>query len=182
MVQRIQNNFFILTGTSGTGKSSVLESLHRLGYLCNGETTREVLSKQLSVDGPGLPAKNPLLFVQMMLALSIEQFDASTNTDGPVFFDRGIPDLIAYAQRFGVDPSEFELAARTYRYNKTAFIFPPWKDIFVNDSERRGTFEMYAAFHDRLIETYQVLRFDLVEVPMGSVDERTKFILEKICL
>jgi predicted ATPase len=58
-----KNNFFVLAGTSGTGKTSVLDDLRSRSYKCADEAARSVLSEQLEIDGPALPIKNPMLFV-----------------------------------------------------------------------------------------------------------------------
>lgn len=175
-----KSNYFVLTGTPGTGKTTLLQHLRTQGFHGNDEVTREVLSHQLEIDGPGLPSKNPLLFVQMMLERSIEQFESSRAHKGPVFFDRGIPDLVAYAIRFGVDASHFEAMSRHYGYNQTVFICEPWKEIFVNDNERKITFEKSVEFHDLICETYKRLDFKLIKVPKLTPTERVNFILQQV--
>lgn len=57
-----KNNFFVLAGTSGTGKTSVLQHLQSLGYNCSEEAARAVLTEQLASDGPALPNKKIFLF------------------------------------------------------------------------------------------------------------------------
>jgi predicted ATPase len=172
-------NFFILTGTPGTGKTSALKALQNRGFAGVEEPTRQILTEQLAIDGPGLPAKNPLLFIEMMLSHSIAEYEATKSAKGLTYFDRGIPDLIAYAIRFGVEPKQFEEAAQKYFYNQTVFIFPPWKEIFVNDSERKLTFEMSLEFHQLIVETYQRLNFCLVEVPFKPIGMRADFIIQR---
>ncbi len=173
-------NYFILAGTSGTGKTTVLQQLRRNGFICSDEAARAVLSEQLATNGPGLPSNNPLLFIQMMLDRSIEGFENSKRDSKPNFFDRGMPDLVHYAIRFKVDPLQFEEASKKYLYNQNVFIFPPWREIFANDNERRMTFEESIEFHNLLIKTYKSLGYNLIQVPFDTVEARIKFILEKI--
>lgn len=112
-----------------------------------------------------------------MLDRQIRNFTELRSGQDPVFFDRGIPDLIAYAIRFGVDPSNFEIEAASYRYNQMVFIFPPWKAIFVNDELRKISFEKSLEFHESLVEAYERLGYQLIEVPMVSVEMRLDFIV-----
>ncbi len=142
------------------------------------EPARIVLARQLAIDGPALPSKSPLLFVREMLAKASDSYKKAPSKV-PVFFDRGIPDLIAYAIRFEVDSSEFERAAKLFSYNPTVFLFPPWKEIFVNDNERKISFENSLIFHQTLVERYQKLNYDLVEVPFSSIAERAQFIVAR---
>jgi predicted ATPase len=41
--------------------------------------------------------KNPRLFLNLMLSRTVADFRRLSGAPGPVFFDRGIPDLIGYA-------------------------------------------------------------------------------------
>ena len=168
--------YFVLTGTPGTGKTTLIEFLRAHGQHVQTETAREVLAEQKAIDGPGLPSKSPLRFVQMMLERAISKFENSQTLGGPVFFDRGIPDLIAYAERFGVDASEFQQASESYRYSKTVFVLSPWKEIFVNDSERLLTYEASLLFHESLLAAYRRLGYELIEVPFGTLAERADFV------
>lgn len=174
------NHYFILTGAPGTGKTTVLKHLRNLGYQGADEVAREVLSHQLSVDGPALPAKSPKLFIQKMLGSAISKYESGKVSGGPVFFDRGIPDLIAYAVRFDVNPEEFIKAAEKYKYNSSVFIFNPWKEIFVNDNERRLTFEMTVQFHESIVQSYKSLGYKMIVVPNKPVESIAEFILNNI--
>lgn len=166
-----------MAGTSGTGKTSILQQLSLLGYRCSDEAARTVLSNQLTIDGPALPSKNPLLFIQYMLDASLKSFNDSSEEKRICFFDRGLPDLIHYAVRFNVDASIFLAASEKYLYNKKVFLFKPWKEIFVNDNERRMTFEKSIEFHEILIKAYKDCGYELIEVPNLSVNDRVQFIL-----
>ncbi len=180
MEKHRKNNFFILAGTSGTGKTSVLHQLRSLGYSCSEEAARAVLSEELATDGPALPSKNPLLFVERMMERSIKSFEELLQKNENCFFDRGMPDLVHYAIRFNVDISAFKMASEKYRYNKTVFLFTPWKEIFVNDNERRMTFEKSVEFHELLVRTYQDFDYTLIEVPQLPMNSRIEFVLETI--
>jgi predicted ATPase len=178
MIENRKNNFFVLVGTSGTGKSTVLQELNSLGYQCSSEAARSILSEQLAMDGPALPSKNPKLFIEYMLNLSITNFEDSERNEELCFFDRGIPDLVHYAIRFNVDVSLFKTASEKYLYNKRVFLFNPWEEIFINDNERRMTFEKAIEFHEILIRVYNDCGYELLVVPQLEVENRAKFILE----
>jgi predicted ATPase len=175
-----KNNYFVLAGTSGTGKTTVLNHLNSFGYPCSEEAARLVLSKELAEDGPALPSKNPYLFIQSMMDASVKNFTELEMTAGPCFFDRGIPDLIHYATRFSVDPTLFEDASRKYRYNQKVFLFTPWQEIFINDNERRMTFEKSVEFHDLLVKVYQHCDYSVIEVPHLAFEARAQFILQSV--
>ena len=178
MIERRKNNFFVLVGTSGTGKTSVLQELSSLGYPCSSEAARSVLSEQLAINGPALPSKNPKLFIEYMFNLSKKNFEECERNEDLCFFDRGIPDLLHYAIRFNVDVSLLKTASEKYLYNKKVFLFNPWEEIFINDNERRMTFEKAIEFHEILIRVYNECGYELIAVPQVEVKNRAKFILE----
>lgn len=175
-----QKNYYILTGTPGTGKTTLIDALRRSGKVCVNEPARLVLREQLAMDGPALPSKSPELFVQAMLERLVKNYSELKLISETVFFDRGIPDLIAYAVRFGVPPTEFEQASMDYRYNTKVFLLSPWKDIFVNDDLRRLSFEASLEFHASIVEAYEKLGYQLIDVPFASVHERMDFILGSV--
>lgn len=175
-----KRNYFVLAGTSGTGKTSVLEKLHLAGYPCANEAARSVLSEQLAIDGPALPSKDPMLFIKSMLDKNMSDFNELNASPQPCFFDRGMPDLVQYAIRFNVDSALFKEADQNYRYNEKVFLFTPWREIFVNDNERRMTFEKSIEFHDLIIKCYLESGYSLIEVPHLSVESRVQFILNRI--
>ena len=172
---------FIVTGTSGTGKTTLIEHLRKQGHAVFDEPTRLILREQLAVDGPGLPSKDPELFLGLMLDYCVRCFERARVTPPvTVFFDRGIPDIVAYATRFGVDSGPFEAAARQHRYNTCVFVLPPWKDIFVLDDLRRKTFDEYLAFHQLIVAAYEELGYRLIRVPFASIEDRAGFVLNEV--
>lgn len=172
---------FIVTGTSGTGKTTLIEHLRKQGHAVFDEPTRLILREQLAVDGPGLPSKDPELFLGLMLDYCVRCIErARVTSPGTAFFDRGIPDIVAYAMRFGANPGPFEAAARQHRYNTCVFVLPPWKDIFVPDEMRRKTFDDYVAFHQLIVDAYEGLGYKLTRVPFVSVEDRMNFVLNEV--
>jgi predicted ATPase len=99
----------------------------------------------------------------------------------PVFFDRGIPDLIGYCHLIHTDvPDYLQHAVRIYRYNPLVFIAPPWQDIYQHDSERKQGWEEAVDTYTNIAAAYVAAGYQLLEIPKASVAERANFILEHI--
>jgi predicted ATPase len=98
----------------------------------------------------------------------------------PVFFDRGIPDQIGYAELFGLDTSMAKTAAAEHRYNDVVFAFPSWPEIYVTDNQRTMTFKSAQAFGERVRNIYEDLRYTVVVVPRDTVAARSRFIVETL--
>jgi len=61
-----------------------------------------------------------------------------------------------------------------------AFIAPPWREIFGFDAERKQTFQEAEATYEVMRETYSGLGYDLVPLPLGSIQECVRFVLAAI--
>lgn len=131
------NRFFVLTGGPGSGKSSLIEALARLGYSHTVEAGRGIIQDQADIGGLALPWADKRLFA-MMLAWELRSFRIAREHPGTVFFDRGVPDVTGYLRLVGEPvPQHAVKAAKEFRYNRRVFIAPPWKEIFHPDCERR---------------------------------------------
>jgi predicted ATPase len=170
---------FLISGGPGAGKSTLLEALRAAGYSCFDEVSRQLIQEQVAIGSQCLPWVDLDSFAQIALQRMIEQYEqASTGMDEPIsFFDRGIPDIIAYLRVGGlpIDESWYR-AARQYRYESVVFMAPPWEAIYINDSERWQTFAEASALHQALVETYQALAYTVVELPRVSVTDRVTFV------
>lgn len=117
-----------------------------------------------------------------MLSRAVADFRRLGGAPGPVFFDRGIPDLIGYADLFGLDGSDAANAAVVHRYNDLVFVLPSWPEIYVTDRERRMTLEAAKTFGERVRSIYVELGYSVVDVPCDTVVARARFILDTLGL
>lgn len=170
----------VITGAPGTGKTTVLRALER-GVVVVAEPAREIIAEHRAATGEASLDHQPTVFVRRLVTRSVEKYDAVSG-DVVAMFDRGLPDCVAYAHVLGVDSGVALRAAERRRYDDTVFVFPPWEDIYTTDDMRRMRFADAWPFHDRLVEAYEALGYDLVEVPPASVAERVRFIAAKASL
>ena len=174
----LSNHFTVLTGGPGAGKTSVIEALRAAGHRCSPEAGRAIIRQQVEVDGPALPWRDRTLYAELMLSWELRALDVQTEASGPVFFDRGLPDIVGYLRLEGLPvPAHILKAAQNRRYARQVFLFPPWPEIFTGDAERKQTAEVAAATCRVMTETYGELGYELIEVPRADVAERSRFIL-----
>lgn len=176
----IKLNFYFLSGAMGGGKSAVLSRLGDLGIRCVPEPAREILAEQRLIGGMGVPEKNADLFSMLMLSRSIHDFYEHSSVEETVVFDRGIPDMIAYARLFMLDETSYVNAAQEFRYNPTVFFFPAWEEIYRTDSERKMSFEQASAFGAVVRSIDEKSGYRIVEVPRCSLEERVQFLVDRI--
>ncbi len=176
----------VITGGPSTGKTSVIEQLENDGFHCLHEVIRDMTSEEKALGDEIGMASNPIVSVPdpksfnlNILNARINQYrSAQESTRDIVFFDRGIPDVLAYMDCFQQTYGpEFSEPCQTLRYDHI-FIMPPWKEIHVMDSERFESFEESIKIHDCLTRSYANFSYDITLVPKGSVKERVRFILD----
>jgi predicted ATPase len=174
----LNNNYYILTGAMGSGKSTVINELKDKTFTCIKEPAREILAEQRLIDGLGVPDKDPNLFCQLLLSRSIYQYKEMAANNDKIIFDRGIPDCVAYAKYFDLNKAPFISAANTYRYNPSVFFLPAWQEIYVNDEERKMNFDESRDFGEKLKNFYLSLNYQIIEVPKLNPADRVNFIME----
>ena len=169
---------FVLTGGPGSGKSTLIEALERAGYARSVEAGRGVIQDQVAIGGQALPWCDPRAFAELMLCWDMRSYRMAQVRAGPVFFDRGVPDVVGYLRLVGLPvPKHMETAAETFRYNRRAFVAPPWPDIFRQDRERKQSLGEAVRTYEAMVTTYRGYGYELVELPRASVAERVRFVL-----
>ena len=175
-----KNNYFILTGPPGAGKSSILNLLKEKGVLVIEEPARQIIAEQRLIEGKGLYDKNKHLFLELMLSRAIYTYKQMLESTNIVVFDRGIPDLIGYAQLFGIDHSIIANAAQYFRYNTKVLFAPFWSEIYVNDDERKMTAKEANEFGSIIKQGFLELSYQTIDIPLDSISSRVDFIVHEI--
>lgn len=173
--------FHVITGGPGSGKTSLIDALARAGHAHTVEAGRAIIQDQLAIDGPALPWRNPLAFAELMLSWELRSYRMAEATSGPVFFDRGVTDLVGYLTLVGQPvPAHITRAAQHFRYNRRVFVAPPWPAIYTQDAERKQTPEEAVRTYEALVSAYTDFGYELISLPLVSVEERTRFVLDRI--
>ncbi|KVE39277.1 AAA family ATPase [Burkholderia sp. TSV86] len=172
---------FVFTGGPGSGKSTLIDALHARGYACSDEAGRGVIRDQIAIGGRALPWLDSLAFAEQMLGWEMRSYRVARRACGPVFFDRGVPDVIGYLRLTALDvPAHVAAAAERFRYCRDVFIAPPWPQIYEQDAERRQDYAQAVRTYEAMVHTYTAYGYRLIELPRTSVDERCRFVLEVV--
>jgi len=171
-------NRIVITGGPGFGKSSILHELEAQGYHVFHEYSREVLEEQKKINGDILPWKDHHAFNEAVFKGRLAHFHAATHSNKLYFFDRGLPDSLAYLLADEKEvPQHFIEETRLCTYNHTVFITPPWKEIYINDKQRWEGFDYAIKIHEYIEKYYAELNYQLVPIPMLDIKQRVAFIL-----
>jgi len=145
------------------------------------ECIRKIIRQKVTIGGYGLHSKEQTIFQELVLSWSIEAFEGvSPERVRPVFFDRGIPELLGDG-RSG-RPAAFkhvQRAAELCRRNSKVFMASPWKQIYCTDGETIGDFDHARRITRQSMPTSSPV-YSLIELPRVPPEIRASFVLEQI--
>lgn len=178
-VQTSHRYRYVITGGPGFGNSSLIGALAERGYATAPESARLLIRELVARQSSALPWLDRAAFQALIVPRRIEDYHAVRDT-GLHFFDRGLPDEIAYYQKDGLMPSDLCLrACADYRYD-AVFVVPPWEAIYTRDAERTEDFAEATRIHEAIVDAYTRLGYDLIEIPRATLEDRVAFVLSQM--
>lgn len=180
----MQTNVNVFTGGPCSGKTSTLNELALRGYKTLPEGARVHLDRLISQgkDPQECSQKQPF---EYRIEHTTREIENNIDPDSVQFLDRSVIDCLAYRKQLPQYPypevtNSSVATLRQYAKNKydTVFRFDlvPFDDDGVRIDDREQAEEIHAYLKDE----YEKLGYDVVDVPVMSVQERAEFVLEKI--
>lgn len=168
---------YVITGNPGSGKTTTISRLSKMGYATCLEAARMIIDEDISKGKTKKEIRsNEEEFQKKVLELKIE-LEKKLPKDKIVFLDRGLPDTIAYLQLYGFDDTKVIKLCRKKRYEKIFFLESL---SFEKDYARTEDEESLKRLGELLKKVYLDLGYEVIEVPVMTVEDRIKFILSKL--
>ncbi|MEV0599904.1 AAA family ATPase [Streptomyces sp. NPDC050315] len=182
------DRFVVVTGGPGAGKSTLIDRLAAAGYARSEEAGRGVIRDQMAIGGRGLPWADRELFAELMLCWELRSYRIAAKPSasgepatGPVFSDRGVPDIVGYLRLQGLPvPAHVHAAAQAYRYHRRVYVAPFWPEIYAADAERKQSPEEAERTYHVMVETYAEYGYEPVELARVPVEERVRDVLRMV--
>ena len=172
-----QTNWCVITGAPCSGKTAVIHELAWRGNRVIHEVARTYIDEQLKSGLRLDQIKADELLFERHILLEKVRIESGLAEQETIFFDRGIPDSIAYFKLAELDFEEPLKMSRLTRY-KRVFFFE--RLGFLRDNVRSEDEDKATKLNFLIEESYRKLGYDLVPVPVLPVKDRADLVLKHL--
>lgn len=169
----IKTQWCVITGAPSSGKTTLINQLAKQGYKISPEVARDCINQELITHQHNFAEIDQLNLQHTIANVMIEREHVLPPNE-IIFFDRGLPDSLAYYRFHHIDTTSLLKACESIRYAKVFFChgLPIVKDLIrvedESDAKKIGEY---------IHEAYTDLGYELIELPAVSVEDRLKIIL-----
>ncbi len=174
---------YILTGTPGSGKTSIIHALHSLGYAVVEEAATDIIALE-QMNGNPEPWMQPDFIDNIVRLQKQRQINASVGPYELQFYDRSSICTYALSLHLGYAPSpclleELERIEREHIYQKQVFFIDHLG--FIEPTEvRKISFEEALRFEKIHLETYHSFGYDCIHIAPQPLAERVSIIAASV--
>ncbi len=168
---------YVLTGGPCAGKTTTIFEFEKRGYTVAPEPARLVIDERLVAGESIEQIKRDPSFLGSVVRKGVA-IAQSVPAEEVCFFDRSVPDSLAYYKAFNVPlDSVINEALAAVQYRKIFLL-----DLvdFQNDEARDETPQQAMILHGLIREAYVEQGYKVVEVPVMPVSDRADFILANL--
>ena len=169
-----QTKWRVITGAPCSGKTAVIQALERLGYPVVHEVARAYIDERLRNGETLAGIKADILSFERHILHKKIEIEQTLPQDKTVYLDRAVPDSIGYYIHEGLDPGEPIQRSKHRRYERIFFFE---RIPFKKDSVRSEDEKIAVKLEGLLKESYQMLGYEVIAVPLMPVHQRVDFIL-----
>lgn len=170
-------NWYVITGAPCSGKTAVIKYLEKQGFSVVHETARNYINNELRKGKTIQQIRSDELAFQRYIMTKKFKIENLMPVENMVFFDRGMPDSIAYYRFAGFNPAVAIEKSRFFKYKKV-YMFE--RLLIENDPVRWESDKDAEKLHQLIIEAYHLLGYQLIYVPVLPIKERADFIIKEI--
>lgn len=173
----ISTKWIVITGGPSSGKTTTVSQLKNLGFASSPEAARTLIDIGIN---SGLTVqeirRSEEHFNQSILSIQMA-VENILLPDKVCFHDRGIPDSLAYIRLSGGDESVARKFVTKRKYHKIFLLelLPFQKDYARTEDSRKAK-----QIEQLIYEAYKELNYEVIIVPLLTIEERAHFILDSL--
>jgi len=172
-----ETNWCVITGAPSSGKTTLLRTLEQAGYRVIHEVARAVIESELAkgrtlarIRADKRAFENRILDAKIAIEATLDRNDL-------IFFDRGIPDSIAYFEVAGLYSGPAIAKSPSNHYRKVFLLDQlPYQRDDVRIEERETAAELDHA----LEKSYKMLGYAVKRIGAMPVKDRLRIVLEAL--
>jgi predicted ATPase len=174
---RVQTNWYVITGASCSGKTTLIDQLADKGFQTVPEAGRQYIERELA-KGRTIDEvrEDKSAFTHQVYDIMIKQERGLLATEVN-FLDRALPDGFAFYRLAGINPNEILPDCFQHRY---ALVFMLNRLPYLRDGVRVADDETAAYLEKWTLRDYSVLGYNVVRVPVLPAEDRLAFVLERL--
>jgi predicted ATPase len=171
---KVLTRWVVLTGTSCSGKTTMIDQLAAQGFRTVPEVARSYFDAEMTRGRSIEEIRSDLATVECNIMGMQIQVEQSLPTGEVVFLDRGLPDIITFFRYAGLNPAEVIPGCFRHRYAAVYVLdpFPIERDGFRIEGE-----EMRIFLDTWLPRDYAAVGYEVVRIPVLPPEERLTFLL-----
>ena len=173
----VQTNWHVITGAASCGKTTLIDLLADKGFQTVPETARLYIEREMAkgrtiheIRENAADLQRRLIDMQLGIEGGLRAIDVA-------FFDRAVPDYLAWCRVAGLNPNEFLAECFHHRY---AFVFMLDPLPFQENGARDKDAAIAGYLDEWLTRDYSALGYNVVRVPVLAPEERLAFVLERL--
>jgi predicted ATPase len=156
----------IITGASGSGKTTIIEELKKEGYAIIPEAARRVVEEKRIETGN---ERQKLIFQKQ---IELERDNCASRI---TFLDRSIIDCIVYSIFYCGESPHHNKAIKNANYHNRVFLLK--LPLFTKYPDREESYEESLQIQELLKTKYEKMGFQVIKIPFTTARKRIKMIL-----
>lgn len=179
-----KNNWHVITGGPGTGKTVLINLLARQGYATIPEAARDIFDEGLAKGQTLQQIRGEEQAWQQKILTRILKNESTVDPKALTFFDRGAHDGLAFLKMKDLTPGNYwqpVLESKRKPYYKTVFLLEPLNN-FERDYMRTEDAEITKRLNELTEEVYTEAGMRPIRIPFLPPKERLALILSHLDL
>ena len=174
---RVQTNWYVITGSSCSGKTTLIDQLAEKGFQTDPETGRQYFERELAKGRAIEEIREDQAAVTCEVYEMMVERERGLRAAEVIFLDRALPDAFAFYRIAGMNPNEILPDCFQHRY---ATVFMLNRLPYQRDGVRVADDPTAAYLESWIFRDYSALGYNVIWVPVLPPEERLAHLLERL--